>query len=607
MKAFRFENRLPLATVVTSVCFLALIHIQGFAQEPSTPGPAATPKVNKTAADTVLPTGTIKGRVVSDDGRPINNASIAAGGSGAMAQKMTRVDAEGRFVLEELPATSYTIMAVAPGYVDQKLLQADPGQQSRYLIGSQLKIVMLRGGVITGTVTDSKGQPVVGVPVSAAPVGDAPVLGAYMMGMTTGAETDDRGVYRIFGLAPGQYTVTAGGGGPYGLFNASGFDLDVPTYYPSGTRDTALPVSVRAGEETASIDIKYRGTEGHSISGRVTGAVEGNAAMGAVTITLSPASTSSVLSLGVVSPGDERRSFGFNGVGDGEYDLLAMFQSGITEDPLVGTKRVTVRGGDVTGVEINLARLAAISGTITLDPIKPDDMCDKRNSQITETIITPLRDEPRKPGSQVMTQIFGAFGQMLNAKGEFASRNLESGRYRLAITLPSEAWYVRSITTPTTAQQTPKPTPSQAAAGWQGTITLKSGERINPVSIMIGQDGAGLRGRVEVPSVGAAIPANLRVHLVPLEREEANNVLRYSETLVGSDGSFAFSNLAPGRYLLVTIREPSAETGTAIHRPAAFDPITRSKVRREAETANTVVELKPCQQVVDYKLPMKKS
>jgi hypothetical protein len=601
MKAFRVS----FATLLAPVCLVALILVPTLAQETSKPASTPSPKVDRNAGDTTLPTGSIKGRVVSDDGRPINNASITAGGSGMMAQKMTRVDSDGRFALEELPVARYTIMVVAPGYVDQGLMQSDPRQRLKYLIGSQLKIVMLKGGVITGTVTDSKGQPIVGVPVSAAQIGDVSVFGSYMTQLAGGAETDDRGVYRIFGLPPGQYTVGAGGGGPFGQFSASGFDLDVPTFYPSATRDTALPVTVRGGDETAGIDIKYRGLEGHSISGTVTGVLEANASIaGAVTITLSHAATSSVVSFGVANPTDQRRAFGFNGVGDGEYDLLAMFVTGINEDPLVGTKRVIVRGGDVTAVEIHLTRLGSIAGTITLDPIKPEDMCDKRRSYITETDIAPLLDEPRKPGSQVMTQMFGAYGGTLNAKGEFAVRSLEAGRYRLGITLPTEAWYVRGITTPSTAPPAAKPTGTQPSATWQGTITLKSGERLAPVSIMIGQDAAGLRGRVEVTS-GSAIPAGLRVHLVPAEREEANNVLRYNETVLGSDGSFAFTNLAPGKYLIVASHEPSIETGNALRRPAALDPNLRSKVRKEAETANTTVELKPCQQLADYKLPLK--
>lgn len=52
-----------------------------------------------------------------------------------------------------------------------------------------------------------------------------------------------------------------------------------------------------------------------------------------------------------------------------------------------------------------------------------------------------------------------------------------------------------------------------------------------------------IRGFVGGETTG---PAGLRVYLVPVEHNEANNVLRYGETLVNRDGSFAFTNLAPG-------------------------------------------------------------
>ncbi len=608
--------------VVLSWALLSLVgfttsgnHIRAQAQAPTTARPAASPETKpgqKTgsteSAAPASPIGPIKGRVVSDDGRPVTNANLMAqGGPGSLTQKATRVDAEGRFAFDELPAAAYVIIAMAPGYIDQSISKGDPSQWPRHLIGTQLKITMIKGGVITGTVTDSKGQPVVGVPVTAATATESSAISTYLMGLGGGAESDDRGVYRIFGLLPGQYTVTAGGGGPFGQFSASGFDLDVPTYYPSATRDTALPVTVRAGEETTGIDIKYRGAEGHSISGVVTGVIETNAALGVVTVLLSHAGTSSVLSLGVASPVDQRRVFRFNGVADGEYDLLASFQSGPNDEPLVGTKRITVRGGDVTGIEVKLSLLASIAGTITLDPIKPEDKCDKRPSQLAETVITTPRDEPKKSGSQVMTQLFAAYGVMLNAKGEFTARNLEAGKYRLAITLPTDAWYVRSIILPAPAAGGPQAATTTPRPGdaWQGVVTVKSGERASAVSIMIGQDAAGLRGRVAVTPEATAIPAGLRVYLVPAERSEANNVLRYSETLVNRDGSFAFTNLAPGRYFIIARLEPAVETESTRPRPSAWDATTRLKVQREAKTANTVVELKPCQRLVDYALALK--
>ena len=577
--------------------------------------PAATPETKQGqkpgASENTTPTpptGTIKGRVVSDDGRPVTNAIIMVQAvTGTPTGKPGRVDAEGKFVLEDLPAAVYVISATAPGYIDQSTSLGDPSQWPRHLIGAQLKITMIKGGVITGTVMNSKGEPVVGVPVSASPANDLLASSFNIPGLGTAAETDDRGIYRIYGLLPGQYIVTAGGGGPFGSLSASGFDLNVPTFYPSATRDTAVPVSVRGGEETTGIDIKYRGLEGHSISGAVTGVVEGSPSMVGVTIMLSPAGTASILSLAFANTVNQRRVFSFNAVADGEYDLLASFQPGVNENPLVGTKRVTVRGGDVTGIELKLASLASITGKIALDPIKPEDKCDKRASELIETVITTPRDEAKKVGSQIGTQLFGGFGGTLNTKGEFTARNLEAGKYRLGITLPTDAWYVRAITPPapppSRATQPAGTTPRPGDA-WQGVITLKSGERLGPVSTVIGQDAAGLRGRVAVTSE-TAIPAGLRVHLIPEERERAGNLLRYSETLVNSDGSFTLTNLAPGRYFIVARIEPPGETQSTLPRPSAWDPTARIKLRREAEAANKVVELKPCQRLVDYTLALK--
>ena len=71
---------------------------------------------------------------------------------------------------------------------------------------------MIRGGAITGTVTNALGEPVVAVRVRATMVRDA--RGEVPKFMTFGLmeqSTDDRGIYRIYGLRPGTYIVSAGG------------------------------------------------------------------------------------------------------------------------------------------------------------------------------------------------------------------------------------------------------------------------------------------------------------------------------------------------------------------------------------------------------------
>jgi hypothetical protein len=599
-----------LVFVVLFTCSLPTT--MGQSETPAKPAEAGTtpPGQKSGTKDSTLPiTGAIRGRLTATDGQPLMNANILVQSlTGAPVAKPTRPDTEGRFVFEDLTPGAYIVMATAPGYIDQSMALGNPLQWPRHLIGSNVNINMIRGGVITGLVTNPKGEPMVGVPVHATVTN---TQSASMLGFVSGggiSETDDRGIYRIYGLLPGQYTVNAGGKGAFGQFNANGFDIDVPTYYPSNARDTAVPVSVRSGDETTGIDIKYRGAAGHSLSGVVLGNIEASPAGGAVTIMLAHAATASVLSLEIAGVADPRRAFSFNGVADGEYDLFASYLINQNDNALIGTKRVTVRGGDLSGIELRLTPLGSMAGTITLDPIKPEDKCDKRGSQIIETILKLPPDDPKKAANQPLTALFSGLGQLTD-KGEFALRNLEAARYRFDIKLPTESWYIRAINVPASAAQAaPPPTTGPAAqpsapgpntASWQGLVTIKPGDQLTGISIMVGQDAATLRGRVGPE--GTVVREGTRVHLVPVEAVQANNVLRYNDTLVRRDGSFGFTNLAPGRYFILSRVEVLNETDPS-PRPIAWDPVARVKLRREAEAAKTEVELKPCQAVVDYSL-----
>ena len=580
-------------------------------------GQVTTPSPKPTPEPVVM--GNIRGRVVSSDGRPLTNATVMAQGvSTTPSVKMKTSDAEGAFVLEDLAAGLYFVTANAPGYIDEAMVIADPTELPRHLIGSRLKITMIKGGVVTGTVTDSKGQPVVGVPVIASVPGGTAPFSSFMAG--TLGETDDRGIYRLFGLTPGSYIVAAGGGAPFGTFNTSGFELDVPTFYPSSTRDTAVPVAVRSGDEATGIDIKYRGAEGHAISGVVVSSLETGIGSGAVFVMLSSAGSSSIQAMSLTTALEQRRVFSFNGIADGDYDLFAGLQGGPTENQMVASKRVTVRNGDVTGVELKLSLLGSITGTLTLDPIKNELKCDKRASQVIEVLLKAPREEAKKAGAALLPGLFGNIGTLLNAKGEFNIRNVEPGKYRFTFKLPSEAWYVRAITpggaaTAATAGPTASTPAARAPATatspvavvqselTQGVVTMKATERIAGVTIAIGQDAAGVKGRVLGTNEGAAIPGGLRVHLVPAEREHANNVLRYGETPVNTDGSFALTNLAPGRYLIVSRIKPETAANTR-ERELAWDAAVRAKLRTAAEAARVEIELKPCERLADYSLKL---
>ena len=217
------------------------------------------------------PNGVITGRVVNSAGEPVSDAVVYASllGTNSRSQRAT-VDANGEFKLDGLRAGLYRISAGAPGYVPAQQA-GTTDSQSYYHIGDSVTLRLIKGGVITGTVTGPKG-PLVAVGVQAIRVrdeADKPLTPS--MGFNE-RSTDDRGVYRFYGLLPGGYLISAAKP-RIGLIAPTAYDNDTPTYFPSSTRDTASEVVVREGEEITA-DIQYRAEPGHAISGKVVGVVE---------------------------------------------------------------------------------------------------------------------------------------------------------------------------------------------------------------------------------------------------------------------------------------------------------------------------------------------
>ena len=152
----------------------------------------------------------------------------------------------------------------------------------------------------------------------------------------------------------------------------------------------------------------------------------------------------------------------------------------------------------------------------------------------------------------------------------------------------------------------PPPPASKAAeaksAATLSLINLKVGENLAGVTVNIAQDGATLRGHMTAAAENAdaaGVPSNLKVYLVPAERERAEDLLRYAEVKPSDDGTFSFTNLAPGRYWLIARPFIEDESPDRIPRPLAWDTDARAKLRREAEAQNTTVELTPCKSVTD--------
>jgi hypothetical protein len=119
------------------------------------------------------------------------------------------------------------------------------------------------------------------------------------------------------------------------------------------------------------------------------------------------------------------------------------------------------------------------------------------------------------------------------------------------------------------------------------------------VTVSFAEGAAGLRGKVAPENEGARLPSRLRLYLIPADPKAAEDVLRYSETIARSEGAFAFNNIAPGKYLLLTRVVPDDEPIDSPPSPAAWDADERANLRKEAVAMNVEIELKPCQRLMD--------
>jgi Carboxypeptidase regulatory-like domain len=544
----------------------------------------------KTPATT---SGAITGLILDDNGQPVAGAQVIVDKVDTRnLMQFINTDDAGRFRTSGLLPGHYAMEVHWPGYI----MRPDGLQPGIHRAGEHLTFNLIKGGVITGRVTDATGEPVVSADVIARRTHD--LEGRKVTSGSEGNRTDDRGVYRIYGLQPGRYVVHVSAGS--GVYVGGGETGDeTPTYYPSSARDAAVEITVQAGEEVSGIDIRRRGDRGHAI----TGIVSGDLAVEGAGVILVNASNGAIEKTAVLSKSSR---FAFYGVPDGEYDLYARKLYGQGGNAGSALRRVVMKGADLFGVDLKLIRYGSISGRVVIDSAKtgqPAAGCESRQRfHIEEILLDARSDNPTKRRQDQFFDPLEYWGSwrrsVVEQKGEFTIQNLESGLYRLNIDLPGEDYYVRSITRP--AAGASKKDTEVSRAG----IAIKSGEKLSGFEVLIAEGAASLRGRAvpahEDKTKNGAGTARLQIHLLPAEESAKDDILRYAETLSAKNGSFEFKHLAPGKYWLLARPAPAAESVEIPSRPVAWNEAERIKLRRDAK--KNEIELKPCQRLDDYAL-----
>lgn len=364
--------RAPCASVVVGVLLAAAT----VAAQPVV-APGIGPAKPATASGTAIIRGTV---LAADTGAPVRRAQVRAMTNDGKDNRVTQTDDQGRFELKDLVGGRYNLTATRAGYVTIQYGQRRPNERGtpvEVAPGGVLdKIVfgLPRGGVITGRLTDEVGDPLADAQVQA-------MRSTFMPGgrrlMPTGRmdTTDDTGAFRLHGLAPGDYIVTANArnqmmSGPPGLVPSAEQGY-APTYYPgTPAMSDAQRVTVALGQEVSGITFAMTPTRVARISGRVTGGAAGDYEG---FVSLSPEDMSGGPMMGGGAGLQSDGTFEMTGVAPGRYVLRVQPRGNRRDEDPVGLLTLTVAGADLTGLVIPLQPPARITGRIEFEGGVPAD------------------------------------------------------------------------------------------------------------------------------------------------------------------------------------------------------------------------------------------
>ena len=466
-------------------------------------------------------TGLLMGVVTEGLGDvPVSGAVVTLGDSGApaptrgtSAPTANRVitDGQGRFVFTDLAKGSYAITATKRGYIEGMFGRRranGPGQvvvlaESERL--ADLKIPIWKNGAMSGTITDDIGEPMVNVPVRVL----RRTFTAGKRGLAAAGaivRTDDRGVYRIGALAPGEYLVVVPSTqitapeSVVNLYQTSRMsDMDLYSdFSASGSAPALNAVSSQAAFRIGDLAFTSSALQGlSSTRAGITPGPPGNQRMFVFPTQYYPVSLTTTQALPIVVTSGEER---------GGLDLQLT---------LVPTSRLSgvVRGPD-----------GPLSLTLSLLPI----------------------GEEGSAGVAIEAAMSTS-----DALGRFTFLGVPAGQYEL-----------RATKTPPSATRNggPGPGPGSQTLWAIETLTVESSD-VRDVTVML-RPGFRVTGRAAFErTTNIALPQTLRAGTV----ESADGRPLASTTLMRGtfDENFAFSTfqLPGGRYVL---RFPSPPPGFAL-------------------------------------------
>jgi len=528
----------------------------------------------------IAPTGSISGVVISADpsAGPIARAVVTLRAPELQPHLQLVTDEQGRFSFSSLPQGSFTVTASKAAYLSLSYGQTVPGRGSGLPIAlergqrvADIRLALQRGSVISGRVIDDASQPVSNAPIIV--MQSRTVNGERTFVSISGSwpQTDSHGIYRAYGLPPGEYVVCAYPSGDYLAIpqncnpaggargvrevtpaevqwarqqirsaaggGAVGVPWSVPTpapppsqamalgpvFYPAASDAAgALPVTVALGEERSGIDLVLSRQPTARITATILG-LDGQPAAGA-TVRFSDGFGT----FGIVTP-DGR--FGAPDLLPGQYTLSARAGNASA------TMNISVSGRDIPDLVLRLQPAGAT--TVTLSG----------RTAFDAATLTPPTSLTGVRVSLVGAKPTGPLTATANADGTFTIVGIEPGRYRLQVSLAAQA-------------------PSGSGPTWQVKSAMVNGKDASDtfVDLALGQDLSDvvvtftdhpgeLSGTLQYASGRPAPGYYVVVFSTDRSYWRQRGRRSPSPVRVGTDGNFRFANLPAGVYFLAALTD----------------------------------------------------
>ncbi|MDQ3255646.1 MAG: carboxypeptidase-like regulatory domain-containing protein [Acidobacteriota bacterium] len=439
----------------------------------------------------------------------------------------TITDEEGVYALLRVPEGRYTVKPVAPSFIIAEGPGAErAGSRLHSSLGLEGFIVtvargdmieridfdLVPGGVITGRVTDAGGRPVIAAPVYCLRLNER---GSSDGASSKSSDTDDRGIYRIYGLPAGSYLISVSGVGS----TARRYPR---MFHPATTEQArAVPVEVTAGGEASRVDVQLSQPEqSHVIRGRVVDDVTGQPVPDVfINVRSSERSGSGLDSYMMTRAEGTFEIVGPPGNYKIEISTTGPPNKGYYSDPVT----IEMNDADVTEVEIKAIRGASISGVIVIEGGNNSSLVNSlSNISLSAMRVLP----PEAMNGLSASMIFS--GARISPSGKFEFTGLRPGRMKLQPeNFPPSFAFMRIERNGMTITD---------------ALDLSPGERITDVRIVVAYGTGSIRGQAKV---GGGTPPAKMGWILKVRRDDGEEILTQ---ILDARGQFWVRGLAPGTY-----------------------------------------------------------